>query len=68
MTPATMTQMMGAAPIAARRRAAVCVPAYLAARTSNRPNVTGSGFWGAVAVGHSISTKCPARHLAPRPT
>jgi len=68
MNSTTMTQMTGAAPVAARRRAVVCVPAYLTTRHSNLTTLHMGGFWGSGVVGHTIATKRPTRHLAPRPT
>lgn len=68
MIPTTITQLMGAQPAGARRRAAVCVPAYLIARHSNPSNVLVSGFWAGVEMGHTPTIKRPTRHLAPRTT
>mgnify|MGYP001075440756 CR=1 FL=1 len=71
MIPTTLTQRMGAQPVAVRRRAAVCAPAYVAPRATRLSNVSfTSGLWGGVDMGHATTPtiKRPTRHLVPRTT
>jgi len=71
MIPTTLTQRMGAQPVAVRRRAAVCASAYLAVPATRLGNVSfESGNWTGGDLGHATTPtiKRPTRHLVPRTT
>ena len=70
MNPTTLTQQMGAQPVAARRRAVVCVAPYATTRFSNVPAHVSlvSGFCVGGDMGHIPTRKRPTRHLVARMT